>query len=344
MMNPELFGAPTPSTQVHGFPLPPEDPKRTPPIYSGGRYVVPHPITGKPNEKFTRVTTGSHVLDNQTGLDVWKMSNVVLGLKQEPDLLDTIDLFDEPSMVKRRVRHVAERASELAGSKEAAELGTAIHAWTEAVESGTHTIDQIPPQFRPYIHAYLRTLQEWGMRTVPGMIERVVFNATTGWVGTFDRIYELADGTYAIGDVKTSKSLSYSLLGFSAQIADYATATHMLDFDGKTWGPMPEGIRQDFGVIMHLPSNNPGHCEAVTIDIGFGVEVLSLAMEIMAKQRAAGKQVAGQHQVPPPGLKRKIQLAQTPEELGLLWETHQRGWSDEHTQLGMQRIRELQQK
>lgn len=328
-------------TPVHGFPLPTTK-RQYEPEYSRGQYVLTNPITGVERDKFTRVTTAAHSLDNGSGLDAWKMSNVVLGLKQKPELLDDIDLFDEPYLVRRTVKNVVETACEIAGAKEAAERGTAIHAWTEVVDSGEATLSDVPGEFAPYVRAYQTCLHEKGIRVVPGMIERTVFNATTGWVGTCDRIYELADGTHVIGDVKTSKttSIKYSYLGFSIQMATYATATHMLTEDGKEWVPMPP-VGTDYAVIMHLPSNDPGKCTPITIDLAAGIEAMQEAMRVMAMQKTAGKIVPDPVKLPAPSLTRRIDLIQSVEELSALWEANQQVWTDDLTQRGLGRLQAL---
>lgn len=335
-----MFDAGTPNvTPVHGFPLPPENRQYTP-QYRRGQYVLNHPITGKPNDTFTRVTTAVHALESQDGLDQWKMSNVVLGLKQKPELLDNVDLFDEPINVRRAVRSVARDASDVAGAQESAERGTAIHAWTEAVERDGLALDQVPREFHPYVARYLSTLREWGILSPPEFVERIVFNATTGWVGTLDRIWQLADETLVIGDIKTSKTMKYSYLGFAAQLACYATSTHMLSLDGSTWEPMSE-VRTDIAVIAHLPSDKPGHCELIPFDLTVGIEVLGLIMRVDEFRRRAEDFTRSDIPLPPPGLMRKIDMVTSPEELSALWESHQRGWTDAHTQAGVNKLTSL---
>ena len=342
MNSPFFTGTPTPgnTTRVHGFPLPPDD-GRFSPHMSRGQYVLPHPITGRPNSTFTRATTTAHVLENQTGLDKWKMSNVVLGLKTNPKLLDAVDLWGEPLDVKRSVRECAEKASEVAGANESSECGTAIHAWTEALELGHITMADIPIEFRATVEVYLARLNAAGISTAPGMIERIVFNPTTEGVGTLDRIYQLADGSYAVGDLKTSKNLSYSWVGFAAQLATYATASHMLSLDGSRWEPMPE-VRQDFAILVHLPSDQPGHAQILTYDLEVGREALALALEVQTLHRTAGERVPNVHPLPQPDtILEKIKQTTTPDELSELWNQHQILWNDAYTQAGLEHLRAL---
>lgn len=333
-------GPSTETTRVHKFPLPPEG-RDYRPTYSGGRYALPDPETGKP-ERYTRVTTGARTLDSTDGLDIWKTGNVVLGLKDNPELLESIDLFADPADVRRAVRKVAGQAQELAGANEASELGTAIHAWTEAVERDGLDPAEVPAQFQPYVDKYLETLAANGVSTVPGMVERIVYHPASGWVGTLDRIYQLADGTHVIGDVKTSKTLKYGYLGFSVQLATYADSAYMLSLDGSRWESMPP-VSPDYAVIAHLPSNQPGVCQLVTFDLHAGREYLQLAQDVHAARAEAGRRVPNQWALPAPAtdLEAKVRACTSAEELAQLWEAHSAEWTAELTELGYARLQGL---
>lgn len=322
------------TTRVHNYPLPPEG-RAYRPSYSRGRYALTNPETGR-EDTFTRVTTGAHSLDSTTGLDIWKTGNVVLGLKDNPDLLEDLDLYADPADVKRQVRRIADKAQDLAGASQAAELGTAIHAWTEAVERDGVAIEDVPAQFQPYVAAYLNTLEDYGIATVPGMVERIVYHPSSGWVGTLDRIYQLADGTHVIGDVKTSKTLQYGWLGFSVQFASYADATYMLRLDGSGWDPMPE-VSPDYAVVAHVPSDTPGQCSIVTFDLHAGREYLDLAVAVHRARLDAGRRVANKWDLPVPasGLEDKVKACTSAKELSQLWEDNASEWTQELTDLGM---------
>lgn len=326
-------------TPVHGYPLPPEG-RQFRPTYSGGRYKLPDPVTGL-SKTFTRVTTGAHALEDTSGLDRWKMGNVVLGLKDQPELLDSLDLFADPADVRESVRRVADKASEVAGAKQASELGTAIHAWTEAVERDGVAVEDVPGGLRPYVEAYIHALSAAGVSTVPDMVERVVYNSLTGWAGTLDRVYRLADGTQVIGDVKTSKTLDFSYLSFATQLACYATADYMLSLDGARWEPMP-AVGDVYGVIAHVPSNQSGHCELVTIDLRVGMAALELAHEVIEARRTPKRDVVNAWELPLPmdyaALRAKVLECTTAPQLAQLWEDHQGIWTDELTQLGYSRL------
>lgn len=327
------------TTPVHNFPLPPEG-REFRPDTSGGRYVLPAPTGGPMSARFTRVTTGAKALDDTTGLDQWKMRNVVLGLKTRPELLDGLDLFADPADVTKQLNRVASKASEAAGAAEAAERGTAIHAWAEAVERDGLDPAEVPSEFRPYVDAYLAELERAGVRSVPELVERIVWHEATGMVGTLDRVYELADGTRVIGDLKTSKTLRYGYLSFAMQLATYADGARMLKVDGSGWEDMP-AVGNAYGVIAHVPSNRPGVCELVTLDLEAGRHALELAAHIRKVRADAARHIPNQWELPAPSLETRIRRAATADELAALWTAHAAEWNDRYTELGYARLTEL---
>lgn len=331
-------------TPVHGYPMP-TPPAELPqaPEAKWGRYTLPHPETGN-STKFSRATTLAGSLDDKAGVAKWVQRNIVLGLKRDPDLLDDVDLFGEPRDVNRDLDKLIDSAGELAGAKEASERGTAIHAWTEAVERDGVELDQVPADFRPTVKAYLDELDKAGITTVPGMVERLVWNRHTGHVGTLDRIYELADGTRVIGDVKTSKttSLKYGHLSFAMQTYIYATADAMYNPATGEWENMPP-VGDVFSVIAHIPSDKPGTCELLTLDLAQGAQGVNMALALKDLRDNAGKTIPNQWPIPTPApsddLNTLIDQANSQADLAALWETHKDKWTDAHTQRGMARLR-----
>lgn len=331
------------ATEVHNFPLPPEPKGITDISMAGGKYNLPHPETGRP-AKFPRVTTGAKALDDTTGLDIWKSTNTVLGLKENPGLLDQIDLWAEPADVRRSVRKVADAAQKAAGSAEAAELGTAIHAWIEATERDGVAISDVPVRFRTYVQAYHDTLEKKGVKFLPEYVERAVYNPTTGWVGRLDNIYELADGTRVIGDKKTSKSTRYGMLAWSMQFADYAGATHMWALDGSGWEPMPP-VGDVYAVVAHLPSDRPGVCDLITVDLEAGRQAIEVAMALIDMRKSANAVIPNQWALPEKDqaavLRDLVTSASSAEELAGLFDTYSHLWTEELTAMGMARLNNL---
>lgn len=358
------------TTEHAGYPLPAKDLREwNPQMDRFGRYLLPNPVTGKV-EGHTRVTTGAGTLDETSGLERWKMRNVVKGIHTDPTLLDTIDFYGEPREISRDLDKVAEKAQVLAGSADAAELGTALHAWLEAIDGGLITVEEIPEVFRPKVDAYLAALARHGMTAVPEFIERLVYNAQTGWVGRLDRVYRLADDTLVIGDVKTAKDMRYSWLKVAVQLATYAGASHVMNLDGTAWIPVEEaglnvgGDDAPFAVVAHVPSNG-STCTMETVDLAAGREALATADHVRRMRTEAPKVIPGVWKLPEPklveligeetidpaltihdthldGIRAQIAEATDQDELAAIWSRFQHVWTDHLTELGRVRLAEVE--
>lgn len=344
------------TTPYHGFPLPPKmrgydpDPDRD----TYGRYRLPDPTGEKAGRKaFTRATTGAKALDDTYNLSAWDVRQVVSGIHSKPDLLEMFPEFGDYREQREALEEIAESARVAAGSKEASEFGTALHAWLEFIDGGHGTLADVPKEFRPKAEKYLEALAEWGLTVPEGGIERIVWHEATGFVGTFDRVYLLADGTPVIGDVKTSKDLKYSYLSIAVQLATYADASAMLSVDGSTWEPMPE-VDEKRAVVLWVPSDKV-HAELVPINLEIGRAALELAEQVRAA-RSSGttkKIRLPLDVIPRPGeehgplddgvtLEDLVDQADSPEALAALYEEHADLWTEDLTARGQARLEALE--
>lgn len=330
-------------TPHHGFPMPPERVGGKETVAKWGKYELPHPHTGELT-KFPRATSLAHAIDSKDGLIKWLNRTTLLGIKSDPELLDEIDLFDDPREVNKSLDYVIDQAQLLAGNSEASERGTAIHAWTEEVECHGLPIEQVPAIFRPKIQAYMDCLKSYGIITPPGMVERLVWNEKVGHVGTLDRVWQLVDGTLVIGDVKTSKttSLRYGLLGFAMQTAIYADADAMWDAESQSWVDMP-AISEAFSIVAHVPSDRDASCELISLDLTEGRKALELAMSISEMRNSSAKTVPNLWEIPKPQetLYDLIDRCQSQADLAALWQEHQGEWTAKHTARGNAHLRAI---
>lgn len=346
------------ATPYHSFPLPPAtrdyDPDGDRDSY--GRYRLPDPTGEKAGRKaFTRATTGAKVLDDTYNLSAWDVRQVVTGIHSKPELLDQFPEFGDYQEQRAALEAIAEDARIAAGSKESSEHGTALHAWLEFIDGGHGTLEDVPAVFRPKVEKYLETVREWGLIVPDGMIERIVWHEATGFVGTFDRIYHLTDGTPVIGDVKTSKDLKYSYLSISVQLATYADASAMLSPDGKTWLEMPD-VDKKRAVVLWVPSNSV-HAELVPINLEIGRAALELAEQVRAARSSGTTKLIRLplESIPRPGEEHgpvdpdipewlEGQVAQAPdaEALAALYEEWVDYWSEDLTAAGQARLEALE--
>ena len=348
-------GAAPTATPFHSFPLPPETREYNPDGDRDhyGRYRLPDPTGEKPGRKsFTRATTGAKTLEDTYNLHAWDTRQILTGIHSKPELLDRFPEFGDYREQREALEEIAEDARVVAGSKEASEHGTALHAWLEFLDGGHGTLDDVPEVFRPKAEKYLDVLKEWGLIVPKGMVERIVWHEATGFVGTFDRVYHLTDGTPVIGDVKTSKDLKYSYLSISVQLATYADASLMLSEDGKTWEPMPD-VDLQRAVVLWVPSNQV-HAEMVPINLEIGRAALDLAEQVRAARSSGTTKLIRlpEETIPRPGEEHGLEEDPILEAIGRctsqdaladLYEANAEHWTTEHTVAGHELLARLGQ-
>jgi len=340
-------------TETMGYELPPEPPRFQPKWNQYRQYMLPSPSTGRPTA-FARATTVSGVLDDKTGLNRWLERNkvaAVLGAmgSEDQDLHGlSVALRNEIDMggVTTKVNTIVDEINDRSGGRDAAELGSAVHAWLEAVDIGMVRPSEVPEKFQPYLVAYRDVLARHGLVAVPEYVERIVLNdrGEETVVGTIDRIYRIvATGELVLGDIKTSKSLDLGWLTYAVQFAIYGHASLMLKNDGTGWNPMPE-LDTRVAYCLHIPSDQPERASCVTFDLEFGLRGMHTALEIRQLRRTAKKAVPFIHAIPTPTAealryveaRHAVQDISHPDELAGLWDEYSDVWTEDLTQLGQQ--------
>lgn len=229
-----------------------------------GRYLLPHPQTGQV-QPWTRATTMANSVSDTFTLSAWSQRMVAKGITLRPDLYALAAGYSV-SADKDDMNSVCEQAKSAAGDKVAANLGTAMHNFTAAVDRGQEV--NIPPSMQADVDAYSAALRAYGFELVPDMIERriVLTKSVAGEDigGTFDRVYRasravdirMADktkvhleaGSHVIADLKTGRDLAYGWGEIAIQETIYA---HGLNQNGvwdkvkKEWNRLPLGYTDD---------------------------------------------------------------------------------------------------
>ena len=234
-----------------------------PPRDRYGRYLIPDPDTGEVMP-YTRATTFAKSISDTFGLTKWMLRMGGIGLAQRQDLLLGIAAAD-PGDNKTLDRLMAE-AKDHAGAMAGANIGTALHTFTELVDLGQSPV--VPPPYDADVAAYVEAVSAAGLEIIPGYIEQVVVIPHLQVAGTLDRIVRTADGRLVIADLKTGKDVSYAMGEIAVQLALYASATHIFDpATGELW-PMPE-VDQERALVFHAPAAK-GVCNILEVDIGSG--------------------------------------------------------------------------
>ena len=282
-------------TETMGYPLPPEPERFQPKWNQWKQYLLPSPSTGRPTS-FARATTVSSTMGDRYNLERWiqrQQITAVMGAieSDDPELKGLVAALSEQiTEGGTKVNTIVERISDLSGGRDAAELGTAVHAWLEAVDTGVVRPAEVPDRFKPYVAEYRECLLRHGLEPVAEYVERIVINdaGEETVVGTIDRIYRVvATGELVMGDVKTSKSLDHAWLEYGVQVGGcYTRARLMLSIDGTEWLPMPE-LNTEFAVLVHIPSDQPERASVVTLDVAFCAMAYDHALKVRDLRRRA---------------------------------------------------------
>ena len=222
-----------------------------------GQYL----IGGKPH---TRVTTFAATIENRHNLEKWLQRMVAVGLTQRPDLYAQVAAHADD---KTKLNRLCDDAIEAAKGSAGANVGTALHAFTEQVDLGIDV--NIPAPWDADVAAYTATLAASGVHVDRKMVERIVVNDTYGIAGTFDRLVTV-DGwpLPVIADLKTAATLDYSWHEIAVQLACYANADRLYDPATDKTSPMPE-VDKVRALVIHLPAGQ-ATCTLHTVDIAAG--------------------------------------------------------------------------
>ena len=282
----DMFMDPAPGTvipdgTVNGQPDPDRD--------RWGRYLL-H------GTAHTRATTFAKLGSNTKAIEQWGHRQVVRGMTLRPDLLMLADGLDV-KRDRKTLNDIVEQARDTAGQKIAANIGTAYHAFSERLDAGVMTLEQVPERYRGRLVEYMRLIEDAGLKTRREWIERTtavtaeMVGAPVPVAGKLDRIFEMPSGDLVIGDLKTGADLSYGEAEIEVQLALYAHGvnTHgLFDWNTKQWEKLSKPVRTDFAVVIHMPAEGTG-CKLIKVDIERGWREARLRGALQASQRVKGR-------------------------------------------------------
>jgi len=231
-----------------------------------GRYLLPDPE--KPGAKkpkaFTRATTFAKSISDTYTLSQWAQRMAIKGLTMNAGLYAAV--ASTPLDDRNALNDHAEKAKEVAGAKDAANLGTALHAFTEQHDRGE--TPSVPAPWDRDLQAYSALIDANHFEIVPEYIERIVLETTYGIAGTFDRIVRVTEdtdvvmpdgtvlllkaGELVVLDLKTGRDLSYGWNEIAIQLAIYANAKYIYNRPADKLDELP-AIRTDVAFVVHLP-------------------------------------------------------------------------------------------
>lgn len=248
-----------------------------------GRYKLVDPATGEVRP-YTRATTFAKSISDTFTLSQWSQRMVAKGLSMRPDLVAAAAALAVTD--REKLNKVAETAKETAGAKTGANLGTAIHAFTEQLDKG-ETVTAPPPYDR-HVAAYATALADAGIEVVPEFIEQTVAVPDFGGIaGTFDRVV-WHEGRHKILDLKTGRDLEYGWMEIVVQLAIYANAPAYFDKKTKMWVPLPADMDLGTALVVHLPAQSEAKATVHEVDINAGWDIAKLCHAVRQARKRKG--------------------------------------------------------
>lgn len=323
-----------------------------------GRYVIPDPVTGK-ERSWTRATTHAKLISDTFMLNQWSERMVAKGLASRPDLAARVLSTDDRS----ELQNICTEAKTAAGSKIGANMGTALHGFTEMIDRGEE-IRSLPPVLRTAVESYSAALRDNHLVAVREYIEAVIICPELGIAGRLDRVLTntaaigkwTEPGALIIGDVKTAANIGYSWLEVSMQLAIYAHGSAIWDPNTETFLPMPV-VDQTEAIVMHMPvpsEGNAGYTDLYRVNIESGWEYALFAAKIRDARKDKGLAARlgspiTDRPIPanliPEGVdwKARIDEATCRADLSAIWtEASSRGlWTTELEAYGLDRAKDL---
>lgn len=274
-----------------------------------GRPMILPPGRSKKRVPYRRTTTFVGCMDDMNGLIKWNARQVALGMGQRNDLVLAAAAANPDD--KKTLHDIAEKAKEAAKSSAAADIGTALHSFTERLDRG-EPLGNVPAEYQADLDAYQQATAhiEWaGIET---------FRVHDEWqiAGTADRIGKLPwSDRHTICDIKTG-SIDYPHK-MAMQLAMYARMTPY-DIATDKRGQDPGDIDLNHGIIIHLPAGQ-GRCTLYEIDIAKGWGACLIARQIWAWRGVKDLTRPLEQPAPPPTWESLTLAAANVDELRTIW-------------------------
>lgn len=325
-MTDDLFASPDPQPAVSDDGVPRD---------RWGRYLLPSlPKTtakggfgaaSKKTAGWTRATTFAKSIADTFALNRWGERMAIKGITMREELYAlaaATPLEDRDALDK-----IVEDAKRAAGSKKSADLGTALHKFTESLDRGLTPI--IPKPWQRDVAAYRALTAQYGFVIPEKAIERIVVVDKYNVAGTFDRIAKLTQdvtlelangpqvilqaGQWVILDLKTGRDLSYGWNEIAIQLALYAMADAIWNPEDWRYEKMPK-VSQKWALVVHLPVGE-AKAQLVALELTHSMEAAQLCWDVRLWRKARTlTHVIGVAEAPPaPDLAEPVKVAIDPE-------------------------------
>jgi hypothetical protein len=255
-----------------------------------GRPLI-EPKGGGKAKPYTRSSSAAKTIEDTYNLELWARRNIAFGMAQDSSLIARVlatpgTPAEWDQAAKKQINDICEAAAAVAQAHKAADIGTALHAMIEQVNLGQHV------NAGPYaadIAAYRAAIEQMGWTIQWDHVECRMVCDSLEMAGTCDMLVADPDGQHYVADLKTSASVDYGGLGWSAQLASYAHSDlydPMLDARLAT----PD-INKAIGFIVHLPAGQ-GVCTIHQVDLAKGYAAAELANLIRKTRNESRKYIS----------------------------------------------------
>lgn len=247
-------------------------------------------------------------LDSQAGLINWKASMAMIGMAKSKPIQARVaaiaarDCSDTYRENKEPLKRLVESATQVAQAQGRADLGTAVHEFTELIDSGTLDWDFVPTALRGPLEAYQQRMQEFTMldSEVFVAVDELVHEWTVRSAGSLDRVVYHPDLGVVVADIKTGSEEPKYPLAVSTQVAIYSRGKRYRDTrfpgspefeggepnsDSTAWRkPLHEELNTEVGLLIHLPLDRV-ECGIYVLDLNFGWEALKLGKRVQEMRK-----------------------------------------------------------
>lgn len=279
-----------------------------------GRPLLYSPEGGKA-VAYTRVSTMAKWLDSQAGLINWKASMAMIGMSRSKPIQARISAIvartenDAYRENKEALKDLVENATQIAQAQGRADLGTAVHEFSELVDAGTLDWSYVPEQLKAPLDAYREVMA--GFETIDTEVFVTVDTDNNGkairGAGSMDRLIRHPDFGVCVADIKTGAEEPQYPLGVTTQVAVYSRGSRYRDgrfagspafvdgvpnADGTAWRKElhPE-LNTSVGIMIHLPLEKidpitgKSECALYALDLDHGWESLLLGHQVQGARR-----------------------------------------------------------
>ena len=247
-------------------------------------------------------------LDDKSGLLNWKASMAMVGMaKSRPIQARMAALVartenDAYRENKTALKDLVESATQIAQAQGRADLGTAMHEFTELMDAGTLDWAYVPEALKGPLDAYAETSKKY--RTLDSEVFISVDKGSIRGAGSLDRLIEHDEYGVVVADIKTGTDEPRYPLGCTTQVAIYARGLRYRDArfpgapefldgtpnkDGTAWRkPLHPDINESDGILIHLPLEKVDgkyRCDLYHLNLEKGWDSLLLGHKVQTARR-----------------------------------------------------------